>query len=360
MNGSTHLKLLALALATAFIVACGEAEAPAEVAEPRLVRTMTAEAPGAWRKREFPAVIAAAQEADLSFRVAGQVAAIEVAESDEVAAGQLIARLDPADFENRLASVRADYERARADFERASGLVDDGFVSRTDFDKLRAQYAAAESQLEAAERDLDSTRLLAPFAGVVAQRHVENFEEVNAKQPIVTLHDLSTLQVRIDVPESVMIRVRRSAGPRQVNASFGGIPGQSFPLELLEVSSEPDPASRTYEVTFTMAAVEDRVILPGMSATVVVEVPQHEGAAGGVTLPPNVVMEDRNGRFVWLAEPGAPGRATIRRRPVETGELSEAGLTVLSGIAEGDRVVTAGMSRLVDGQEVRLDGDGAP
>jgi RND family efflux transporter MFP subunit len=145
-----------------------------------------------------------------------------------------------------------------------------------------------------------------------------------------------------------------------VTAVFDGIPGQQFPLTLLEVSSEPDPASRTYEATFTMPAIEERVILPGMTVTVIVRAPQFEGSAGQVTLPAQAVMEDRDGRYVWVAEPGEEGLATIRRRALETGELTADGLLVLSGVSFGDQVVTAGMSRLVEGQVVRTGEGAAP
>lgn len=351
------LSFLTIVLASA----CGEKISPEEQAStPRLVRTMTVAEAGDFRRREFPGVIDAAQKADLSFRVAGQLQAIEVAESDDVIAGQVVARLDPEDFETRLSSVRADYERAKADFERAEGLIEDGYISRTDYDQLKAQFTNAQSQLDAAERDLESTRLMAPFAGVVAQRHVENFEEVNAKQPVITLHDLSTLQVKIDVPESVMIRVRPGVSDRRVFASFDAIPDVLHELTLLEVSSEPDPASGTYEATFTMPGIEDRVILPGMTVTVTVEAQQFASAPGQMALPPNVVMEDQYGRFVWIAEPAGDGMATIRRRPVETGALTASGLVVSEGIEPGDYVVTAGMSRLVEGQRVRINTENQP
>lgn len=357
LHGKLALSLLALSL----LSACSDANKTEEQPPvPRLVRTMTVAEAGDLRRREFPGVIDAAQKADLSFRVAGQLQAIEVAESDEVVAGQIVARLDPDDFETRLASVKADFERAKADFERAEGLIEDGYISRTDFDKLKAQYTNAQSQLHTAERDLESTRLTAPFAGVVAQRHVENFEEVNAKQPIVTLHDLSRLQVKIDVPESVMIRVRPGASDRRVFASFDAFPEVMHELILLEVSSEPDPASGTYEATFTMPGFEDRVVLPGMTVTVTVEAQQFAATPGQMALPPNVVMEDQAGRFVWIAEPSAGGLATIRRRPVETGALTARGLVVESGVVPGDHVVTAGMSRLVEGQEVRIEPDHRP
>ena len=152
MKKASYSYLLALSL----LSACGDAGNPEEqAAAPRLVRTMTVAEAGDFRRREFPGVIDAAQKADLSFRVAGQVEAIEVAESEEVSAGQVVARLDPDDFETRLASVKADYERARADFERAEGLIEDGYISRTDYDKLKAQYTNAQSQLHTAEKRHD-------------------------------------------------------------------------------------------------------------------------------------------------------------------------------------------------------------
>jgi RND family efflux transporter MFP subunit len=358
MNVLRSLYTLSLSVfAATVLVSCGDsADDKGSETRPRLVRTTIVTDSGQVRMREFPGVVEANQKAALSFRVAGKISAIEVNESDEVSAEQALARMDSEDFRIRVDSARADYDRATADYERAEKLIGDGYISQTDYDNLKAQFENANAQLEAAERDLASTVLKAPFSGVVAKRHVENFEEVNAKQEILTLHDISSLLVRIDVPESVMILASRDTEDKQLTASFDAIPDQTFPLTFKEASSQPDEANGTYRVSFSMPALHGRLILPGMTVTVHAETPMYANQDSALILPPGSVMEDQSGRFVWIAVPTDSGLAKISRKPVTTGQLSAEGIAILSGVDSGDQVVTAGMSLISNGQTVRLEG----
>jgi len=319
----------------------------------RPVKTLVVGASEEGIRREFPGVVDAAQKADLGFRVAGKLKEIAVKEGDQVKKGQVIARLDQTDIKIRLNSKQADYERAKADFDRAKRLVDDRHISRSDYDKLKAQYSTAEAQLASAQQDIKYTELRAPFPGYIAKRYVDNFEEVNAKQGIVALQDLSSLLIKIDVPESVMIRVKRD-GQRKLYAMFEAIAGEKFPLTFKEAATQADEKSQTFEVTFAMPAPKDHIILPGMTAMVAVERQSGGEAGAAVYLPAHAVLEDRQGRFVYLAVPDGKQEGIIRRRAVTTAHLTAQGIEVTAGLTAGDRVVTAGMSKLVEGKRVRL------
>lgn len=342
-------------LAGLMLTACGNSDQPQlpqEVLRP--VRTLVVAPSEEGTRREFPGVVDAAQKADLGFRVAGKLEEIAVKEGDQVNKGQLIARLDQTDFNIRLDSRQAGYERAKADFERAERLVGEGHISRSDYDKLKAQYSTAEAQLASAQQDLKYTELHAPFPGYIAKRYVHNFEEVSAKQNIVALQDISSLLVKIDVPETVMIRVKRGGQNRTLHAMFEAIPGEVFPLTFKEAATQADEKSQTFEATFSMPAPGEHIILPGMTVTVVAE-----RLSGGETdtlvyLPAHTVLEDREGRYVYLAVPESRQEAVIRRRAVTTGRLTAQGMEVTAGLAAGDRIVTAGMSKLIDGKRVRL------
>ena len=266
-----------------------------------------------------------------------------------------MAQLDQTDLRIQVNSAKAEFERARADFTRAEGLVDQGHVSRSEFDKLRAQLTAARSNLETAQQNLAYTGLRAPFSGQIARRHVDNFEEVGASQPIYTLHDLSAFSVKIAVPESVMIRIRRDR-KRRVFARFDAISGKEFPLQLKEVATQADSETQTFEVTLTLPAVADHNILPGMSVTVRGErVVTERDAHGPPIVPAHAVLDDGQQRYVWILAEQDRTTGVVRRRNVTVGRLADEGLEITAGLNPGTRIVAAGMSKMRDGLRVRLN-----
>ncbi|MBT8129230.1 MAG: efflux RND transporter periplasmic adaptor subunit, partial [Gammaproteobacteria bacterium] len=173
----------------------------------RPVKSIVVGDPGTGGERRFPGRIESARRLELAFRVAGTLKQLPVKEGDEVTAGTVIAKLDDADFKTAYDDRKAVFTRTSADYERAKELVKDGFISRVDYDKVESDYKSGKAALRQAELDLSYTTLKAPFSGNVAQRYVQNFEEVQAKQPVIALRDLDLLDVKFNVPESLMIRL---------------------------------------------------------------------------------------------------------------------------------------------------------
>ena len=341
--------LLSLAL-----VSCGQSNSPApEPSKPRLVRTMTLDGSNAGAWQEFPGKVEASKVANLAFRVSGELAELLALEGDEVTANQLVAKLDDKDQKIRLRARKAEYEQAFADFQRGETLIKSGGISRSDYQRLEATSSTSKSSLESAERYLDATRLRAPFAGFIAVRYVENFEEIVAQQPVYTLQDVSTLSVKVDVPESVMIGARRDQDI-VVSAFFDAIPDRRFPLVLNEVATRASDGTNTFEVTFEFPNTRDFNILPGMSATVRLENPATTTSSGVLFVPAHAVLADQAGPYAFVAMPNGEGTAIVEQRRLRVGQLTGSGLEVLSGVAPGDRLITAGMSKLQDGLPVRV------
>jgi len=358
MNIHGAIRIFSTIVLLVLISAC---DSETQISEPpslRLVRTIEITPPEDEFWREFPGVVEAAQKAELSFRVSGSLKKMPAKEGDIVKKDQLLAQLDDTDFIIQLTSRKAEYDQVASDYNRGKSLVDKGLISRADFDKLKAQEESAKSALDAANKNLDYTSLRAPFAGRIAKRFVENFEEVSAKQPIFALQDLSALAIKVDVPESLMIRVKQGAKPH-VNAYFDQIPGKAFPITLKEVATQPDENSKTYEVTFIMSAVEQYNILPGMSVTVRGKPPQTAAFAQNksINVPAHAVLEDSEGRFVYVVKKTGEGRGVVEKRPVKTGDISSLGLAITSGLEVGDHLVTAGMSKMYAGLEVRMQAE---
>lgn len=319
----------------------------------RPVRTMVVTSPDTGKSREFTAVVDAARKADLSFKVSGEIVRVFVKQGDEVNSGKVLAKLDDTDINIQLDEARSSFEKAQADFNRAKTLIQSNTISTADFDQVKANFNSAEAVLKGVENSLAYTELKAPFGGVVARKYVENFEEVNAKQPVFALHDLSKVHLKIDIPESIMVQARPD-NPPKLTAYFEAIPDATFPLSIGEVSTSPDEATKTYEVTLVMERQKNRNILPGMTARVIAERTLAESFDANFYLPANVVLKDSQGHYVFTVTDNENGSGTVHRTEVTIGEISQLGIEIFNGVKEGEQVLTAGMSKVSDGMQVRF------
>jgi RND family efflux transporter MFP subunit len=341
------------------LTACGgEPEAEAEPDLVRPVKTIVIGDASAAGTRNFPARIAAAQRADVAFRVPGTVQELAFQQGDRVEKGDTVARLDPKDYQIVVNDRTATLENAKANWDRAQDLIKQGYISKMDYDRLQAEFRIATAALETAQQDLTYTELPAPFAGMVALRHVEQFEEVQAKEPVYTLQNVGALEVRFDVPESIIrgIRGDTEAGERSsrvdVNASFVDLPGKTFPLTFKEIATRADASTQTFEATYVMDQVEDATILPGMTANVVVDFSRAVDEGMMYTVPVTSVVGDyKLDPRVWIVDEES---MTVSPKPVKIGRLLRGSAEVLEGLQPGERIVTAGTPFLVEGMQVLL------
>ncbi len=340
--------IMCLLFAITLISACSPKTESVEP-PPRLVKTLLVAPQSREGWREFPGVVEAARDADLGFRVSGTLNQLRVEEGVEVKSGQVLARLDDTDFKIQLSSRQGEFEQAKADYERAKRLKDQQLIAQADVDRLKAQYTAASAALDAAQQNIEYTVLKAPFAGLIARRHVNNFEDVSTFQPIYTLQDLSSLHIEVNIPETVMVHLTNQEST-QVYAMFDAIKDRRFPLALQAMSTAAEPGSRTFTVTFDMPPVEELNILPGMSVTVRGSME----ADPSIIVPPQSVLADSNGQHVFVVENINNDTGTVAKRSVTIESVNERGVVIASGLNSGERLVTAGMSKMYDGLQVRL------
>jgi membrane fusion protein, multidrug efflux system len=344
------------------LVSCGAKEEPAPPIRP--VRTETVTAAGATRVRRLAGTAQADVESNLSFRVGGNVRRVLVVTGDRIREGQLMAELDPTDLqlqvqeaEAALVQARAGARQADSEYERAQGLYENRNASRSDLDaaraaaeSARAQIEAAVQRLELARSQLSYARLLAPAAGSIASVDVERNENVKPGQTVALLTSGSKPEVSVAVPESLIGQVRKGSG---VSVAFDALPGRGFPALVTKVGVAATGMGTTYPVTVQLRdAAPD--VRSGMAAEVAFTFAAGGGEGERYLVPPHAVLEDREGRFVFVVEPGGSSRGTVRRRGVRVGELTGEGLEIREGLKGGELLVTAGGSQIHDGLEVKL------
>ncbi|WP_426415619.1 efflux RND transporter periplasmic adaptor subunit [Aestuariirhabdus sp. LZHN29] len=335
------------------ISGCSKEEKVAAPEAVRPVKTLVVSSPETANVRVFPGVIDANQKVDLSFRVAGKLKTLPVREGDRVEKGQVIATLAPTDFEIVQRDRQARYQEAKANFERAAQLLPQGHISKADYDRLESTYKSADAALAEARQDLAYTTLKAPFSGRIALRMVQNFEEVQAKQAIIELQDTSALEVKVDIPESDVRRMRENGERPSLRAIFGPGEDQKFALKVKEYATVADAKTQTFRVTLAMETPTTFTVLPGMTTSV--EMRMRRGSMSGdarFKLPLSAVRGDiKLSPQVWVVN---PDDMTVASQTIEVGSMSGTSIDVVGGLNEGDRVVVAGVAFLDEGQKVRL------
>jgi RND family efflux transporter MFP subunit len=312
--------------------------------------------PRIWR---YEGRVKAFQEVDLAFQVAGPLVELPVKKGQEVKKGDLLARIDPRDFQNELDAAEAAFDQAKAHVDRIRKAVKTGAVSRTDLSNAEAGFRVAEAKKRIATKALADTYMKAMFSGRVADTFVENFENVQAKQPILSLQDISSVEIEASVPQERVSEGKGSAaGSRFVAVfDFPQLRGREFDVTVSEFALEADPKTQTYLASFAMSSPEDVSILPGMNATIV----EKPGASsirsvdGGFAVPLDLAPIDGRGTYyVWTVTSNADGKTmTVKRTDVTVGKLTGDHVVVTGGLKKGDRIAAAGVQLLKDGQQVR-------
>ena len=350
----THitLKIALIALVITGLWGCGKEEQVVKEPVPRPVKTILIEDGMLSGARHFPGRVDAVQKAQVSFRVSGKLQKIYVKEGDKVKKGQILAELDPTDFQITLNNHQATYNRTKADYTRGKELVKDGYISRSQFDKMKADFTSAKSNLNKAKQDLKYTKLRASFAGLIGKRYVDNFEEIQAKQEIFNLSDTSAVEVKISVSESLMQRTKNDREHLKAFALFDNKKGKKYPLALKEVSATADPQTQTFDVTFVMPQPEGLVLLPGMTANVRIEGSSNSQLEQMFLLPITAVKGASDmSPTIFVVDPETN---SLKAKVVKVGSMQGEQIRITDGIDIGDRVVIAGVAFMREGDKVTL------
>jgi multidrug efflux system membrane fusion protein len=351
----------------ALLSACGQSEEPAKTVETiRPIKLMKVGGSLAGKTKKLPGTVRAADRVDLAFQVPGTLAEFPVKEGQIVKKGTLVARIDPRDYETNLRNAEgtsakaqaalayaiAEYKRYVKVKETDPGAVSDSMVSlkRAAEKVARADLQSAKATVAAAKDQLEYTRLKAPFDGVIAQKYVDNYQEVQAKQAVLSLQNVTDVEVIIDVPELMIAPIRKTL-PR-FYAEFTADPNRRFELRVKEFATQADSITQTYRVVLVMPAPSGIRILPGMTVNVAIEFTEEAEAGAEILVPASAVFADDAGRpQVWVIDPNT---MKAQRRAVTTGELSGGdSIRIVSGLNADETIAISGVSMLSEGQTVR-------
>ena len=227
---------------------------------------------------------------------------------------------------------------------------------------MEADFRTTSAALSQARQDLEYTVLHAPFRGRIARRTVENFEEVLARQTVIWLQNIDQLDVVIDLPESVVRSVRgghdgddslrrsETVATVRAYAQFEGRSDSQFILRPKEIATKADDQTQTFRATFTMDAPTDFNVLPGMTATVVMDLTAVVTKDAVKWVPARAVQADSGLEpRVWVLDPET---MTVSARPVDIGRMSGRSIQIIDGLEGGEEIVSVGAPYLAEGMRV--------
>ncbi len=314
--------------------------------------------------------VVAQRKAEVASKGTGRLKYLGFEEGDTVSANEIIAELENDDIKANLELARANLVMAKADslnvgrvYRRQKQLFESGSITRADFENAETAYAlatasvaAATASVKAAEVELENTFIRAPFAGTILTKNADVGEMVtpfasaaSSKGSVVTLADMSSLEVEADVSEA---NIHKVVVGQPCDIILDAYPGQSYPGRVKKIVPTADRARATVLTKVAFEQIDDRV-LPEMSARV--NFFQSDRPAGEIPASSAIAVNKdaittRDGETVVF-------RITddyVEMVPVSTGRQLADKMEIMTGLTAGDRVVVSPPGKMVSGQKIEI------
>ena len=293
---------------------------------------------------------------ELATEVAGVVSKVEFRSGARVTKGTLLIQIDDSSDRAELAGLEADLAYAKSNLSRTESLIERNLASKDGLDTARTSLQRAQAAVGSKRALIAKKAIRAPFDGTTGIRNVNVGEYVTAGKIMVGLQDLETLFADFSVPQQ---QIRSLASGQPVRITIDAYPGKSFDGQITAVDSQVDDVTHTLRAQATIANT-DKLLRPGMYAVVEAELPK---LVGVVVVPRTAITYSLYGDSVFVVheEKAADGSSVlkVKRTPVKLGFGHDQEVVVSTGVAAGDRVVTAGQLKLQDGMAVVI-ADAAP
>jgi HlyD family secretion protein len=312
--------------------------------------------------------VVARRQATLSAKILGKLVEVNVEEGQRIEKGAVVARLDDSNYIAALHQARAQEMLAKTAFEDAAPiyaryqrLKDQGAIStdtyetqRAAYDAAKSSYAVAQSAVALAESQENDTTIRAPYSGVVTDRAAQVGEIVapsaagggQTRTGIATIVDMDSLEVEVDVSENYIDRVHPG---QKATVQLTAYPDWDIPASVIAVIPTADQSKGTVKVRIAVTAKDSR-ILPQMGARVSFQTSPEQGPVShALTVPPDAVAGSGATGTVFVIQ-----NDSVEARQVKVGLRTAQNVTILSGIAAGDRLAVGDLAKLHDGAKVTV------
>lgn len=272
----------------------------------------------------------------------GIVDRITVDEGNMVREGQLLATLSDREKQVKLQQTNVRVQNAKQELERKQASFNAKIISAAEFEKAKYELSVAIEDRNAAQVELDRSIIRAPFSGVITQRFIEKGQNVNAQSQLFTVVDSDPLEAKVYLPEKEILGVRQN---QTVALALNAQKDVTFQGSIRQINPTVDPKTGTIKVTVEVTKAP-AVVRPGSFVDVKLETQRHENT---LLVPKKALMEEAGERFVFVIQ-----KDKAARRTVSVGFLDDQNVEILSGINNGEIVVTSGQGSLRDGSKTEI------
>ncbi|WP_231372764.1 efflux RND transporter periplasmic adaptor subunit [Aureivirga sp. CE67] len=319
---------------------------------------------GGERTRTFDGVARNNKEVNLSFRISGIITYYNLKSGQKVKKGELLAKLDNAEttlaYEQAVASLNSSksaLNTAKSTLDRTRTLYEKGTTSLSEYENAKNGYASAKANYQSALRSVDIQKkqisyasIYAPFDGTIISEEAEKDETVSAGKLIAVLNAGGDMEVRLGIPENVINKMQMNM---EVSISFPSLEGLVFNGVVSQITPAIDQNTSTYPIKVKILdPVKD--IKSGMVAKVTFDFETNTDR-NVLVVPINAVGKDGQGNFVFLIKSDDDKTGIAEKKYIQIGELTAEGFEIKSGLKLGDKIATAGLQTLLNGQKVLLD-----
>ncbi len=286
---------------------------------------------------EVVGTVRAKIHATIEAKLSGRIDRLPVVLGQQVKTGDLLARLDAAELNARLEQAQASLEQTERDWKRASALFEQQALTRAEYDAAQSRQRVAKGAVAEAQAMMTYVEILAPFDGVVTKKWVDAGDLAVPGKPLLSIENLSALQLEADVPQAIASRIERGA---RLAARVDGVSGE-LTGTVAEIAPAADSISRTFRVKLDLSPQ------PGLSSGQFARLLVPIGASDSLRVPGSAVVQRGQLEIVFVA---ANQHAQLHL--VKTGNRIGDEIEILSGLHAGDAVVVDGAAQLTDGQLV--------
>lgn len=323
---------------------CGSKEQASQQADPVKVKVMTVVSSVRNEAVRFSGTVQEENGSSLSFPLMGRVKSVHVDLGSRVRQGQLLATLDETSVQSTWQAAKAALKQAEDAYQRMKELHDKGSLADMKWVEVQSKLQQAQSMEAVARKNLTDCRLVAPFAGVIAEKSLEVGQNVVPGVQVLKLVSDDRLKVRIAVPETEIMHVAKGQKAVIDAPVLNGVRAEGV---VMEKGIQANPLSRSYEVNIGIQT-KNTGLLPGMVTEVWL---QDADKSQACVLPASVIQLDENNcYFVWVK--GTDGKAS--KRVVTCGKFTASGVTVVAGLSEGDEVIVEGQQKVCEGTPLAI------
>ena len=342
-------------LAVMIVCSCSEKKEGAVKAPTRVKTEVVGSERSTGNGQTYVGIVEEQEATAVSFTGMGVVKRVFVSEGQAVGRGQLIAEMDDTQARNLLVAAEASMTQANDALERYGMLHDNGSLPEVQWVEIQSKVAQAKSQLEVAKKNLADCRLVAPVSGIIGRKQIGAGETALPSQAVVTILDISTVKVKVAVPEAEVSGITAHTPSvikvEAINRSYEG--------GRIEKGVTADAMTHTYDIRINVPNGE-RKLLPGMVASVSFASEGNQGDRSMISseesitrpvpsIPVTAVQKNADGSlFVWKVEKDS----TAHRTAVSIGETMGNRIAITSGLSPDQRVVTEGYQKLSEGTKV--------